>query len=245
MRKSTLFWIFLDDTTVHAKNIGYTEDGLYQQVCGFAYQVDAENEPGHLIVQLGPAPPGDYFVLDTDYETFACVYSCRKRGDEISLTQSVLTRSNTPDVETVSLKNCHEIGLAFHCFFFFSDRESPWCFQSQWSWCRNYVSNSSRKLRLWQSWCSSMWFRIKIHRTILRSCPSKVHKNPLLFRFWKWNRRLLLPLADLNAHISGISAGALYIWLGNSLTFQSSFLNMAFAYRVFTFSTLDLCIQSR
>lgn len=79
------------------RNVGYTEDGQYQQVCGIAWQVDPENEPGHLVVQFR-GTPGEYLLLDTDYASFAAVYSCTEKG----LAQTLLTRSNTPDIEVVS-----------------------------------------------------------------------------------------------------------------------------------------------
>ena len=37
---------------------------MYQQVCGYAYQVDPVNEPGALIVKFA-GPPGEYNVLAT------------------------------------------------------------------------------------------------------------------------------------------------------------------------------------
>ena len=92
----------LDETAVFARNVGYGIDELYQQVCGIAWQVDPDNEPGHLVVQFY-GPPGDYLILDTDYESFSAIYSCIKMGDFYQLTQTIITRSNQPDIQTVRI----------------------------------------------------------------------------------------------------------------------------------------------
>ena len=97
--------IVSDETVVWAKNVGLSggEEPIFQQVCGYAYQVDPINDPGALIVQF-QGPPGEYNVIDTDYENFAAIYSCSQRGDNPpSLTAGIITRVENPDPLYVSI----------------------------------------------------------------------------------------------------------------------------------------------
>ena len=93
----------LNETAVYARNVGIKGGSTWVQVCGFAYQTDPETDPARLIVQFPGAPPGDYWVLDTDYENFACVYSCRERNGVVSsVLAGILTREPFPSDEVVS-----------------------------------------------------------------------------------------------------------------------------------------------
>ena len=72
------------------------------KVCGYAKTTDVG---GVLEVYFPFSPvPGDYEILDTDYENYACVWSC---VDLISLANVqigyILTRDQTPDPELVSI----------------------------------------------------------------------------------------------------------------------------------------------
>jgi hypothetical protein len=49
---------------------------------------------------IAPSPPAPYYVLDTDYENWASVYSCSKSRPEGS--SYVLARSTDIGVEMVS-----------------------------------------------------------------------------------------------------------------------------------------------
>ena len=91
-----------DETFVYARNIGY--DGPrhegFDQICGIAYQTDPENEPGRLLVDLGFGSPGDYLILDTDYENYAALFGCEEENG--GPTAAVLTREDHPDSLFVS-----------------------------------------------------------------------------------------------------------------------------------------------
>ena len=92
-----------DETFVYVRNVGY--DGPkhegFDQTCGYAYQTDPENEPGRLLVAFfdSPAPPGDYLILDTDYENYSAIFGCSER---FGLSAGILTRENHPDSLYVS-----------------------------------------------------------------------------------------------------------------------------------------------
>ncbi len=64
--------------TISVYNTGTRPNGVVDEICGYAYQRDAENHPGELKVRFPLVPvAGDYMVLDTDYGSFTSVYSCR------------------------------------------------------------------------------------------------------------------------------------------------------------------------
>ena len=92
-----------DETSIYLRNVGY--DGPkhegFDQVCGIAYQSDPENEPGRLLVSFfdSPAPPGDYLILDTDYENYSAIFGC---GERNGLVAGILTRESHPDPLIVS-----------------------------------------------------------------------------------------------------------------------------------------------
>ena len=92
-----------DETFVYVRNVGYdgpNHEG-FDQSCGYAYQTDPENEPGRLLVKFfdSPAPPGDYLILDTDYENYSAIFGCDER---FGLSANILTRENNPDSLIVS-----------------------------------------------------------------------------------------------------------------------------------------------
>ena len=98
---------YLDETAVYARNVGFDYD-TYEQVCGIAYQPNPE-DPGKLIVDFPFSPPGGYWILDTDYENYTVIYSCRKKGDSTLIFSWVNTRSRNPSPEIVSVfHNCEE-----------------------------------------------------------------------------------------------------------------------------------------
>ena len=94
--------MFLDDTAVYARNVGI-EGSIndWTQICGFAYQPNPEADPGKLIVQFPQGKPGDYWILGTDYENFACVFSCFETPTFTSLQAWIITRVPNPTIETV------------------------------------------------------------------------------------------------------------------------------------------------
>ena len=67
-------------------------------------QADPENAPGDLVVYLF-GHPADYWILDTDYESFSSVYSCNdgQSGDSQFEHATILTREIYPSVETVNI----------------------------------------------------------------------------------------------------------------------------------------------
>ena len=46
-----------------------------------------------------PAPPGDYLILDTDYENYSAIFGCNER---FGLSAGILTRESHPDSLIVS-----------------------------------------------------------------------------------------------------------------------------------------------
>ncbi|KAK2712400.1 hypothetical protein QYM36_011173 [Artemia franciscana] len=61
--------------TFSVLNSGVTGNGTYISIIGVGIQTNA-SEPASLTVTLPGLPPGSYLVLDTDYTSFATVYSC-------------------------------------------------------------------------------------------------------------------------------------------------------------------------
>ena len=93
-----------DETFIYLRNVGY--DGPkhegFDQTCGYAYQSDPENEPGRLLVSFfdfPQNPPGDYLVLDTDYENYSAIFGCNERN---GISAGILTRESHPDSLIVS-----------------------------------------------------------------------------------------------------------------------------------------------
>ena len=97
-----LIFVFLEDGTVSVRNVGLRPDGSFTEICGYAEQPDPSH-PGELLVRIldhpkrftqnsfqenyqfftsfqvkfPGVPDGDYRVLDTDYENWAAIYSCK------------------------------------------------------------------------------------------------------------------------------------------------------------------------
>lgn len=84
------------------KNTCVNYDGSYREICGYAETPDPEF-PGELEVHFpGSAPKGDYWLIETDYDNYASVYSC---FDVIGLVKFefawLLTRERVPPQEVV------------------------------------------------------------------------------------------------------------------------------------------------
>ena len=91
-----------DETAVFARNVGIEGDiNEWTQICGFAYQPNPERDPGKLIVQFPQGKPGDYWILGTDYESYAVVYSCFELNGMVSLQAWIITRDPQPELETI------------------------------------------------------------------------------------------------------------------------------------------------
>jgi apolipoprotein D and lipocalin family protein len=58
----------------------------------------ATNNPVKLQVAMGRAPRADYYILDTDYKSYAVVSSCTSHG--LSRTEYVWIISRTPTIDT-------------------------------------------------------------------------------------------------------------------------------------------------
>ena len=52
---------------------------------------------------------GDYWVIDTDYDTFASVYSCASVGPIKIEIAYILTREKNPSEETVLILNIQKL----------------------------------------------------------------------------------------------------------------------------------------
>ncbi|VDI00428.1 apolipoprotein D and lipocalin family protein [Mytilus galloprovincialis] len=67
--------------------------GMVRSVTGTAISTSAI-EPGRLVVTFTPfTPPGQYWVLDTDYESYSVVYSCRQDDFQKIESAFILTRA--------------------------------------------------------------------------------------------------------------------------------------------------------
>ena len=92
-----------ENGTISVYNIGSGPFGNFKsEICGWAEQADPENAPGDLIVYFY-GNPGDYWILDTDFETFSAVYNCNDgpSGDTRFELAYILTRDIYPSDETV------------------------------------------------------------------------------------------------------------------------------------------------
>ena len=70
-------------------------------------QADPENAPGELMVYFYGSP-GDYWVLDTDFDSFSSVYSCTEGLVDGVVKYEyafILTREKYPSNETVRTSN--------------------------------------------------------------------------------------------------------------------------------------------
>merc|ERR1711860_102246 len=91
----------LDDGYVSVHNSQTTRrTHEYDEICGYAYQVDPVNEPADLRVNFPASPPGIYWVLDTDYENFTAIYSCEVVGIKFEYGW-VMTRDPNPSQELI------------------------------------------------------------------------------------------------------------------------------------------------
>ena len=101
-----------DETFIHVRNVDIeANEDDFTQVCGYAYQPNPDTDPGKLVVQFDAGnPPGDYWILGTDYDNYACVYDCFEFNDSVGLFAWVLTRDPNPSLET--LEQCLDIFIA-------------------------------------------------------------------------------------------------------------------------------------
>jgi apolipoprotein D and lipocalin family protein len=66
------------DGTVGVWNQAVNRDGQYTSIRGTARVKDAAQPAALAVTFDNPAQAGDYNVLDTDYDSYSLVYSCRK-----------------------------------------------------------------------------------------------------------------------------------------------------------------------
>merc|ERR1711934_1219654 len=92
-----------DNGTLSVYNTGTLMDGSFDEICGWAEQADPENAPGDLIVYFYGSP-GDYWVLDTYFDSFSSVYSCTEGLVDGVVKYEyafILTREKYPSEETL------------------------------------------------------------------------------------------------------------------------------------------------
>ena len=118
--------------------------GFYSEICGSAFQPDPVNYPGELsvgfpagehhtyfisssIVMDSPSRlsipatsnTSNYWILDTDYDSFSVVYDCNNKGDDDKSEFGwILTREKNPPQELVS-RTKKILALASANFSFF------------------------------------------------------------------------------------------------------------------------------
>ncbi|KAI9555524.1 hypothetical protein GHT06_018039 [Daphnia sinensis] len=84
-------------------NTAVLADGNLTDIYGTAYQPYPETEPGHLIVSFNARAGGaDYYVLDTDYVTYAAVYNCFNIGEFKVEYAWILARANSLSPEELT-----------------------------------------------------------------------------------------------------------------------------------------------
>merc|ERR1712002_330806 len=86
----------LGDGYIQVYNAGRTPFGGLYDITGKAHLI----APGVLEVEFPGSVPGEYHVLDTDYEKFSCVYSCSQEGPLRVQYAWLLTRSVDLDEDT-------------------------------------------------------------------------------------------------------------------------------------------------
>ena len=108
----------LPNGSVSVYNVQTTAAGELDDICGYAIQEDPAL-PGELCVYFVQGEVtfpgcGLYWILDTDYENYASVYSCVD-GDILgvrSVFAWLLTREQIPSQETVSCpKSCQVLDI--------------------------------------------------------------------------------------------------------------------------------------
>ncbi len=72
----------------------------FEQICGYAEVPDPE-EPGALEVHFPGSPAATYWVIGTDYENYASVYSCKDLIGFAFEYSWVLVRDANPSEEVV------------------------------------------------------------------------------------------------------------------------------------------------
>ena len=113
MEPKSIFDLLSDATVIGVRNVAIkVGDTDWTQVCGHAWQPNPDSDPGKLVVQFheGQQPPGDYWILGTNYDNYACIYSCFEFNEAANLYAWVLTRDPNPTLETV--EQCLDIFIA-------------------------------------------------------------------------------------------------------------------------------------
>jgi hypothetical protein len=110
--------LLLDDGSISVRNVGIKPENEFTQICGYADVPDV-SEPGALTVHFPGSPGGNYWVIGTDYENYASIYSC-KSFLVFSLEYSwVLVRDPanvTPEIKEAALKAFTDNGLSLDKF---------------------------------------------------------------------------------------------------------------------------------
>ncbi|XP_071518894.1 apolipoprotein D-like [Panulirus ornatus] len=96
----------LGDGYVEVHNTARTASGKYTDIVGKAHVI----APGVLLVEFHGHIPGEYHVLDTDYESFSAVYNCIQAGEYHFQYAWILSRTMTLDQTT--LDYAHQVFLA-------------------------------------------------------------------------------------------------------------------------------------
>merc|ERR1711962_115527 len=65
----------MDYGKVSVRNVDFNPAGKFDEICGYA-DVPNPDYPAELLVHFPFAPASDYWILETDYDNFASVYTC-------------------------------------------------------------------------------------------------------------------------------------------------------------------------
>ena len=123
---------FLDETFISVRNVAIKVGNTdFTEICGYGYQIHPYTDPGKLEVGFpSGSTPGIYCILGTDYDTYACTYSCSEYNGSANVFASVLTRDPYPTLETV--EKCLDIfienGVDVSDFITFSQEDCDYGF---------------------------------------------------------------------------------------------------------------------
>ena len=112
VNKQKYIFDFLDETFISVRNVAIKVGNTdFTEICGYGYQIHPDTDPGKLEVGFpSGSTPGIYCILGTDYDNYACTYSCSEFNGSANVFASVLTRDPFPTFETV--EKCLDIFIA-------------------------------------------------------------------------------------------------------------------------------------
>ena len=103
------FFLSVDYGKISVRNVALDPSGNWAEICGFG-EVLNPTYPGELTIHFPFSPPGDYWVLDTDYDNFASVYACT---DVLGIVKIEFAWILVRDVDNISYNSINRALNAF------------------------------------------------------------------------------------------------------------------------------------